>query len=103
MLAILALSILVRIVFLEFYWIDTNAAWDDEPVYISVAEYIRSGNSWISKDAPSTRPILLSVLISPLVELSNHTINIVQGFFYIFASKKYPSYHYTQKSSTHLE
>ena len=76
MLAILALSILVRIVFLEFYWIDTNAAWDDEPVYISVAEYIRSGNSWISKDAPSTRPILLSVLISPLVELSNHTIRV---------------------------
>ena len=76
LLVILASSILVRMLFLEVYWPDTNSAWDDEPVYIFVAEYISSGNSWISKDAPSTRPILLSVLISPLVELSNHTIRV---------------------------
>ena len=76
LLVVLASSIIVRMLFLEIYWADTNSAWDDEPVYIFVAEYISSGNSWISKDAPSTRPILLSVLISPLVELSNHTIRV---------------------------
>ena len=77
MLGILALSILVRIFFLEFYWIDTNATWDDEPVYLIIAEYIKSGESLINEHAPNTRPLLLSILISPLLDLNIHWIRVV--------------------------
>ena len=56
LLVILASSILARMLFLEVYWPDTNSAWDDEPDYLSVAEYISSGNSCcLLYTSPSTR------------------------------------------------
>ena len=71
------LSALIRILFLELYWPDPTIAWDDEPDYLAVASYIKSGQSWISYDAPSTRPLLLSIIISPLLDLGVHSIRIL--------------------------
>ena len=71
------LSALIRILFLELYWPDPAIAWDDEPDYLALASYIKSGASWISSDAPSTRPLLLSIIISPFQDLGIHSIRIL--------------------------
>ena len=69
-------SAFIRILFLELYWPDTNITWDDEPDYVTLAEYIKSGQSWINAETPNTRPVLLSLIISPLLDLGTHTIRI---------------------------
>lgn len=76
LIALFVVSAFIRILFLELYWPNTNIAWDDEPDYLTVAEYLRSGQSWISHEAPNTRPILLSVLISPILDLGTHIIRV---------------------------
>ena len=71
------LSASIRILFLQLYWPDTTIAWDDEPDYLALASYIKSGASWISSDAPSSRPLLLSIIISPFQHLGIHSIRIL--------------------------
>ena len=95
LIALFVVSAFIRILFLELYWPNTNIAWDDEPDYLTVAEYLRSGQSWISHEAPNTRPILLSVLISPILDLGTHIIRVslilissLTPIFIFYLSKK---------------
>ena len=88
-------SAFIRILFLELYWPNTDITWDDEPDYVSLAEYIKSGQSWINQEAPTTRPVLLSLIISPLLDLGTHIIRIslvlissLTPLFVFYLSKK---------------
>ena len=88
-------SAFIRILFLELYWPNTDITWDDEPDYVSLAEYIKSGQSWINQEAPTTRPVLLSLIISPLLDLGTHIIRIslvlissLTPIFVFYLSKK---------------
>jgi len=71
------ISATVKILFLEFYWSDISIPKDDEHDYIATAMYINSGNSWISEDAPNSRPLLLSLIISPFLDLGIYPIRIL--------------------------